>query len=264
MAPPTPKVLASDVYPFHPVEWRSTRTRLHWWYVARDGACFLAQHHDDPLPAARVYGYDDNDPVQVTLAPDASVYASRFGHDVLVTSAVPIGWHRAGEVDVAAFARDPHRAIFFAQSPAHAERRASAGAHLDAVDARDLAPAVVLGPDERARYAVDLTFAVHRIVATTHGPDNVTHVGGPGAGFAVFDADHRVVRRGSGRLLGGWFRWATIEEGGHYWREDLATGERMRLAHADSPPSAGAAVDVLAIPGARNVLLVTEGHLRVV
>ena len=56
----------------------------------------------------------------------------------------------------------------------------------------------------------------------------------------------------------------TIEEGGHYWREDLATGERMRLGQVCSAPSDGADVDVLAIPGARNVLLVTEKYLRVV
>jgi hypothetical protein len=224
----------------------------------------LAQQHDDPLPAAKVYGFDDNEPVQVTLAPDASVYATRFGHDVLVTSAVPIGWHRAGEVGVAAFAHDRRRAIFFARSPAHAKAHATEAAELDDIDARDLAPCVVIGPDEQTRYAVDLTFAVHRIVATKCGPDEITHLGGPDGGFAVFDADHRLVRRGSGRLLGGWFRWATIEEGGHYWREDLATGERMRLGQVRSAPSDGADVDVLAIPGARNVLLVTEKYLRVV
>ena len=121
-------------------------------------------------------------------------------------------------------------------------------------------------------------------------------MGGPDEGFAVFDADHRLVRRASGRLLGGWFRWATLEEDGAYWREDLATGERVRVApvdlavaedpelesvardavlagrldaaladNAESPSrSVGDLVGVLAMAGTRNVLLVTATHLRVV
>jgi hypothetical protein len=101
------------------------------------------------------------------------------------------------------------------------------------------------------------------------------------------------VRRATGRLLGGWWRWATVDDAGSYWREDLATGARTRLgpvdvAIADDPhiesiardaaregrhddaaqiraghPSTRVDPIALAIPGTRNVLLVTPREIRV-
>jgi hypothetical protein len=151
-------------------------------------------------------------------------------HDVLVTVGVPIGWHRAGRVDVAAFAGDPRRALFFAQTPEFIAERATADL-LEDDDNRELAPVIVLGPDSAARYAVDFRNRVVRITKSEAGPvANI--VGGPGEGYAVYDGHHQLVRREAGRLLGGWFRHATVEDDGKLWREDLATGERTLLGWA--------------------------------
>src|SRR4029079_7670212 len=98
-------------------------------------------------------------------------------------------------------------------------------------DNRELSPVVVLGPDDAARYAVDLHDRVVRI-AYAGTAEVAAIVGGPDAGYAVFDADHGIVRRAEGRLLGGWFRHATIEHDGWLWREDLATGRRTMLCAA--------------------------------
>ncbi len=288
----------------HPVGWRGDRMSFYWSYVGRGDIGFLsASDHDYPCgPSKKLYGYEDNDPIQIVLAPTADACVARFEHDVMVTTSVPIPWTRAGAVDVAVFPRDPRRAVFFAQDPDNP------GPHepdLDPLeeDARDFAPNLVLGPDATTRYAIDLRFRVYRITrppadVTDAGDGEVTHVGGPHEGYVVCDADHHVVRRGAGRLLGGWFRWATIEDAGAYWREDLVTGERTRLCPVDfaicddaeaeaiardaicesryddatriraSYPSRAVAtsddVDVLAIPGTRNVLLVTARHVRVV
>jgi hypothetical protein len=193
--------------------------------------------------------------------------------------------------------------VWFAQDPDDPDLRPY-GLDLLDDDARDLAPALVLGPDAAIRYAVDLGARVYRIDNRGapgpgyRGDAVVVELGGATHGYAVFDADHREVRRGAGRLLGGWFRWATIEHGGHYWREDLATGARTRLApvdhaicdeadveavardanlaerhddaaalrarHRSRPVDGAGALDVLAIPGTRNVLLVGDRHLRVI
>ena len=120
--------------------------------------------------------------------------------------------------------------------------------------------------------------------------------GGPNGGNNVCAADHRVVRRGTGTLLGGWFRHATIEDGGWIYREDLATGERTLVCSAERVACVDPDVEmvvhdairegrhdaaaqlrathetraiegdrvVLAIPGTRNVLELVGDHLRVV
>ena len=289
--------------PIHPVGWRGDRMSFYWSYVGRGDIGFLsASDHDYPCgPAKKLYGHADNDPIQILLAPTADACVARFEHDVMVTTSVPIPWTRAGAVDVAMFPRDPRRAVFFAQDPDNPGPHEPDFDPLDE-DARDFVPNLVLGPDAATRYAIDLRFRVYRITrppsdVTNAGDADVTHVGGPHGGYAVCDADHRVVRRGSGRLLGGWYRWATIEDAGAYWREDLVTGERSRLGPVDfaicddadtealardafregrhddatriraSYPSRAIGtsddVDVLAIPGTRNVLLVTARHVRV-
>ena len=77
--------------PLHPVAWRGDRMFVYWSYVGRALGFLSASDHDFPCgPAKKLYGYDNNDPVQVCLAPDASLVAARFDHDVLVTTAVPI------------------------------------------------------------------------------------------------------------------------------------------------------------------------------
>lgn len=268
--------------PVHPIHWRGHRMSLSWHY---HGEFLDVLHHDYPCgPAKKLYGFDDNDPVQICMAPTADAFAARFLHDVTFSTAVPIAWQRAGAFEVAYFERDPQRAVFFGRDPAGSWYEVDA----DDEDARDAAPALVLGP---GMYALDLSLEVHRIA----GGGRVV-VGGPGEGYAVFTFDHALVRRGGGRLLGGWYRYATIEDAGAYWREDLVTGERTRVAPVDLLVCDDAAdetvardailegahevahrlhrtlpshviadkVDVVALPGTRNVVLVTPYALRVI
>lgn len=213
--------------PVHPVVWRGHRMAVYWWYVGAAEIGFLsATDHDWPCgPAKKLWGYENNDPVAIALAPRGDVCVQTFEHDTLITVGMPIGWHRAGHVDVALFAPDPRRAVFYAQTTEFQER--ATGDLLDE-DNRELAPVVVLGPDDEARYAIDLRHRVVRIVGT-HGAATGEIIGGPNEGYAVFDADHQLVRRGTGMLLGGWFQHATIEDEGALWREDLAYGERTLL-----------------------------------
>ena len=271
--------------PVHPVGWRGDRMTVYWLHVTRAGSCFLsANDHDWPCgPAKKILGHMDNDPVQIALAPALDACLWRFEHDVTLTSSIPVRWQRAGSVDVASFPKDERRAVWFVKDERFDD--------LTDDDCREAAPAMVLGPDAHHRYALDLSRLVYRIM----GKDAVP-IGGPDAGYIVCSADHDVVRRGSGRLVGGWFRWATIEDGGAYWREDLATGERTPVAIADRIVCTDRAADAvahdalhegriaeaariraahavrevagdlitLAIPGTRNLLLVAEHDLRVV
>lgn len=282
--------LGSD--PIHrPIGWRGDRMHVYWTW---EGRFFTGSDHDYPCgPGKKLYGYKDNDPVQVMLAPDASVYAARFEHDVLLTRAVPLPWQRAGSFDAVTSARDRWRAVFYAQDP----ERDDAWPRPEDIgdeDARDLAPALVLAPN--FHYAIDLSYRVYRITVD----QQLAHIGGPNEGFAVFDGEHREVRRASGKLLGGWFRFATVEEHGAYWREDLATGERTRIAPIDLVISEDPAIEavardailerqferamalrqsearetptlrtmedvvVYALPPLKNVLLVAKGFFRVV
>jgi len=231
----------------HSVGWTGHRMMAYWLYSGKHGAGFLsASDHDYPCgPAKKLYNYEDNDPVGVALAPDLDAVAYRFDHDVLVTSAIPIPWRNAGQLLVADFQRDPLRALFFAKT--------SAGVPTEDLlddDARDQAPGFVLGPTAEARYAVDLNNTVYRITSVKPWVGAVARVGGPGEGFAVFNEEHQEVRRAGGRLLGGWWRWATILEAGAYWREDLATGERRRIVAAEDAP-----LFAIGVPWTRNVVL---------
>ncbi len=233
--------------PQHPVGWTGHRMMMFWLYRGSHGVGFLsACDHDFPCgPAKKLWGYEDNDPVAVSLAPDLSAVAYHFEHDVLLTSAMPVGWRSAGALDVADFQRDPRRALFFVHDPR------SENPDLLGEDARFRAPALVLGPSAEARYALDLNEPTYRIDPTVPGEGAVTQVGGPGQGIAVFDAAHRLVRRCEGRLLGGWFRHATLVHEGRYHREDLATGERhsLGLIEADFEHA-------VAVAGTTNVILV--------
>ncbi|MEJ7596667.1 MAG: hypothetical protein WKG01_02055 [Kofleriaceae bacterium] len=281
--------------PIHPVGWRGSRMAVYWSYVTDRETGFLsATDHDYPSgPAKKLWGFEDNDPVSVAVTPAADACVQRFGHDVTVLDVVPIAWHRAGAVDVAAFVRDPRRATFYAQTADFAHDRATDD--LTDEDNRELAPVIVLGPSPAVRYAVGL---LHRVVRVSNQDDTAVAdvIGGPDEGFAVFDRDHQLVRRGTGILLGGWFRHATIEDAGSLWREDLATGERvllgsaarvacidpdveavvqdairegrhdaaaaLRAAHPTRPIDG--ALEVVAIPGTRNILEIGAQILRVV
>lgn len=78
--------------PNHPVGWRGDRMFFHWSYVGRSEVGFLSgSDHDYPCgPSKKLYGYADNDPIQILLVPTADACAARFEHDVMVTTAVPI------------------------------------------------------------------------------------------------------------------------------------------------------------------------------
>lgn len=234
----------------HPVGWTGHRMMAYWLYSGKHGAGFLsASDHDYPCgPAKKLYGYEDNDPVGVALAPELNAVAYRFEHDVLVTSAIPIPWRNAGQLLVADFQRDPLRALFFAKV-----RDISPTEDLLDDDARDQAPGFVLGPTAKARYAVDLSNAVYRVTSVKPWVGAVVRVGGPGEGFAVFSEEHQEVRRAGGRLLGGWWRWATVLDAGAYWREDLATGERRRIVAAEGTP-----LFAVGVPWTKNVVLILE------
>jgi hypothetical protein len=282
-----PGSFTAGLDPCHPIAWRGARMGLYWSYVTPAEVGFLsATDHDWPSgPAKKLYGYSDNDTVSVALAPDAAACVMTFEHDVTIFHNPPIGWHGAGAVDVATFPRDPRRAAFYARRSD--ETRSEDLAHEE--DNRDCPPAFVLGPSEAVQYAVGLE---HRVVRVTGPHDAATGevIGGPDAGYAVYDANHVLVRRGTGRLLGGWFRHATLEDAGALWREDLATGERTHLGSSrrvlcddrdaevvvldalregrmlDGLPVREVPGDiaVLPIPGTRNVLEVTQDHLRVI
>ena len=275
------------VDPHHPaIGWRSARMGFYWSYA---GALLAAGDHDFPCgPAKKLWGTSNNYAVQVVMAPRCDAVVARFDHDVLVTSTVPIAWHAAGDdLGVAAFPHDRRRAVLFAQDPAYQHPEDP----LDE-DARGAAPTVVLGPDDAVRYAVDLRWPAFRI--THPGAEPLAEELGDG-GFAVYDADHRLVRRADGRLLGGAWRWATVAHANSYWREDLATGVRVRLAPIDElactsaddetiardaaregrhddaariraryPAASVGALDAIAVPGTKNVLLVGAKHLRLI
>jgi hypothetical protein len=234
----------------HPVGWTGDKMFPFWLYVGQSGVGFLsACDHDFPCgPSKKLWGYLDNDPLRVEVAGDLSIVAYFFEHDVLLTSALPIRWSDAGELDVATFPRDAERAVFFVHevdSPFTSDLLNEA--------ARDRPPVVVLGQSARARYAVDLASPTYRILGVSPKASEATHLGGPEAAFAVFDQEHRLIRKAQGRLLGGAHGQALVLLGNQYFREHLGTGERVELCAA-----VGAAVGAVPVPGTVNVVLVTS------
>lgn len=233
------------------IGWVGSRMFVDWLYRAKRGWTWLsASDHDFPCgPSKKQYGSLDNNPIQVLCTPNNDLFCAIFERDVLLSSAVPIRWRSAGDLWIADFRRDPERAVFHLQ--ADEISRAFDPAQ---EDGHGGAPALVLGPSAKARYALSLEHQVFRLRSTTTHANNgvdVVIVGGPNDGYAVFDSNHKVVRRGRGRLLGGAFQFTTLIDDGRYIREDIATGARTDLGPADELPAT-----VVAIPGAKNVLLV--------
>jgi hypothetical protein len=233
-----------------PVGWTGHRMFPYWLYLGKTGPGYLsATDHDFPCgPSKKLYGYADNDPVRAELAPDASYVAFTFEHDVLLTSALPIGWRSAGLVDVADFPRDPQRTVLFVHDP-----DSPFTSDLLDEDARDRPPVVVLGPSPSTRYAVDLSGHTYRIAGTTPNEGRVVPVGGPETCFAVFDVQHELKRKASGQLLGGAAGHALVLDGGSYFREELGSGRRSLLGSADSAP-----ICAVPVPGTCNVVLITS------
>lgn len=234
--------------PLHPIGWTGSRMFFDWLIRGRDGLGWLsATDHDFPCgPAKKQYGYLDNEPQQISLSPTADAFLATFNRDALLSSAVPIRWRAADDLHVADFPRDPNRAVFHVQAD-------EISRNFDPLeeDGHGGAPVMVLGPSPSVRYAVSLEHEVHRIHATEPGEGEAVRVGGPGEGYAVCDASHRVVRLCRGRLLGGWWRWATVEDRGHYHRVDLESGASVPLEPAEI-----SGVVAVPIPGTRNVALI--------
>lgn len=246
--------------------WRCT---FDWYRIARrSGADGWEMHelcgcaHDWPVGhAKKLYGHDDNHPRHVAIAPDGGAYVSTFEHDAIVAGALPFRWRRASlgssGRDVALLDWPPEdslRKLFFVADWTVVGGGISEAARSEAAreeDARGHAPVVVVGPGDDTRYAI----ALDEEVWTLSRDDEASVVGGPHEGYAIFDASHRVVRRGRGRLLGGDHEALLVHLDGELWREDFITGDKTSFG-----PETSAIAEAHAIAG-RFVLVapVDEG-----
>jgi hypothetical protein len=234
--------------PRWPLAWTGHRMSFYWHLVRDGGATVLSPAaHDWPCGhAKKLFGYDDNYPRWIHLAPRADAYLSAFDHDVMVSAAVPMHWELRDGVALARRpAPDPLRALLFTSD---AEQRATWNVEPPEEDARAEAPVVVLGASDEVRYAVGLERETYRLRGEALEPLSA----GEG-GFAVYDAAHALVRRAPGRLLGGWDGVATVEHEGALFREDLASGRRRALGASDRPIARA-----LPLAGTENVLLVSD------
>ncbi len=226
-----------------------TRCWFSWVRVTDDEASVLAAAmHDWPCGhEKKLYGYLDNDPVRVEVADDGDAFLSVYDVDAIVGSVTAPRWRRAGPALVPEWPpRDPSRALFTCPDWRWAQGR---GGTLEGLhhDCRGDAPALALGPDRKHRY----TLGLDREVWCIRGDDG-HRVGGPGEGYAVYDADHVEVRRGSGRLLCGSGPWLWVEADGHVWRELVATGAREYRVPIEGPRINAA----LPVPGSGHAVLV--------
>jgi hypothetical protein len=216
--------------------WGGGRCYFYWRILGDRGpALWTPSSHDWPCGhGKKLYGHENNDPLFVHLAADAAACLSVYEHDALVTPGVPLRWRDVGGFAVAERARGEPRALLF-------EYTDTAGPAADPYaadeDARHRRPVVTLGPSAELRYVVGLEAPVYRLAC-----DVVHLLGGPAAGWIGFDDQHREVRRGTGRLLAGWDRWAVIEQQGRLRREDLVDGSQQDLGVVDHPVFAAAAV----------------------
>jgi hypothetical protein len=245
---PTLGFLPYGFDPRWPIAWTGHRMTVYW-HLARDGwvAMMSPEAHDWPCGhAKKLFGNEDNEPRWVHVAPRADAYLSAFQRDVLISAAVPMYWEERDGIAVARRpAPDPLRALLFTSDE---EQRGVWNATLTEEDARADAPAVVLGTDDAVRYAVDFGRETFRLRGQA-----LEHLSPRLGGYAVYDADHRVVRVGQGRLLGGWDGVATVQYEDQLYREELATGTRRSLGPIDRQITRA-----IPIAGTENVLLLVE------
>jgi hypothetical protein len=226
-----------------------TRGWFSWVRVTDDEASVLAAAmHDWPCGhEKKLYGYLDNDPVRIEVADDGDAFLSVYDVDAIVGTLTAPRWRRAGPALVPEWPpRDPARALLTCPDWRWAGEKAGTleGLHHDC---RGDAPVVALGPDRAHRYALGL----EREVWIVRG-DEGRRLGGPNEGYAVFDAEHVEVRRGSGRLLCGSGPWLWVEADGHVWREQIRTGAREYRVPVEGPKiNAG-----LPVPGSGHAVLV--------
>lgn len=229
-----------------------TRCWFSWVRATDDEASVLsASLHDWPCGhEKKLYGYLDNDPVRIEVADDGDAYLSVYDVDAVVGSVLAPRWRAAGPALVPDWPpRDPSRVLVTCPDWRHAKGLEGTLEGLQA-DGRGDAPTVALGPDPKHRYTLGLDREVWRILG-----DQGERVGGPDEGYAVFDAEHRQVRRGQGRLLCGSGPWLWVEADGHVWREQVVTGAREYRVPVDEPIAVG-----LPIPGSGHAVLVRVIH----
>ena len=245
------------VWPGGRIGWSGHRCTFHWLSLTEsDGGALSACDHDWPAGhEKKQYGYLDNEPCWIQLSLLNDCYLSVYQKDAVLSQSLPIGWTVFGNswAALAEPASDPTRALFFVH-----DGTVGFGDVEDACDgdARDARPVIVLGPDSKSRYALDLQRPTYRVVAET-----VTEVNSePLDGYAVFSNSHEVVRYGKGRLLGGWGRALTVWQNGRLWREDIVTSERSLLGEENEEISWA-----FSLPGSCQVVLVhqTETTLKV-
>lgn len=237
------------------VAWTGGRCRFSWRVLTERGPAFWTpSNHAWPSGhGKKLYGYEDNDPLFVQLSADGTTCLSVYEHDALITPGVPLRWRSvdtaSGTFALAERARGEPRALLFERSD---DEDGFPGDPYEAEeDARDRRAVVTLGPSPQLRYAVGLHAPVYRLAA-----GKVERIDGAcgGAGWAVFDEQHQLVRCGRGRLLCGWDRWLHLEEDGQLRREDLLSGERLPLGAVDRP-----VVFAHALVGSGHAVLLARG-----
>lgn len=244
---------AIGVDPWQRVAWVGDRCRFGWCVPTAEGlAHWCINAHEWPCGHAKdIWSIEDNDPLWVQLAPDASACLSVYEHDALITPGAPVRWRDLGTLAVAERVRGAPWALLYQQDPA------VTSFHGDPLDPDDEAgrgrhATVTLGPCAAARYCVGLEAPTYRLIGET-----VTRLGGPANEWVVYDDAHRERQRHPGRLLGGWDRWVVVLEGELLARIDLFTGERTPLGSPGRPFT-----DVVPIAGTARVLLVQAPETR--
>lgn len=238
---------AIAIEPSGRIAWTGGRCMFYWRLMLDEGpvAWTPSSHSWPDGHAKKLYGFKDNDPLWVHLAPDASMCLSVYEHDVLLSPAPPIRWRKDRSIVVAERTRGEPRAVFFVRSD-DAEAYLGEPA-LGDEDARDHRAVVCLGPNSDRRYTVGLQEPTWRLIG-----ERAESLGGPDAGWVVYNSLHKPVLAGHGTLLAGWHRWIVFTEHQEIIRLDLETDERTRLCTVDSP------VDLaVAIPNSPNMVVVS-------
>lgn len=237
---------AIGIDPSQTVAWSGRRCTFDWRVIV-DGAAveWMPNSHDWPCGHARkLYGFKDNDPLWVHLAPDASACLSVYEHDCLLAPGLPLRWREVGEWCVGERSRGEPRALFYQHASAPGDEPHAADPSLGDRDARDRFAVITLGPSEKIRYVVGLDAPTWRLRGKTAERIEVP------SGWAAYDASHALVRRGRGRLLAGWDRWIVVLEGGRLRREDLLRGSAEDLG-----PCGHEVSGAVAVPGSSNAVL---------
>lgn len=239
--------LAICVEPAGRVAWSGWRCRFEWRILGPDGPGLWApnRHSWPDGHAKKLHGYEDNLPLWVHLAPDASACLSVYEHDALLVPGLPLRWRDAGGFAIAELSSGEPRALLFER--ADGDNLFPGDPSEGDEEARDAFAVVCLGPSPARRYTVSLEAPTWRVRGETG-----TRLGGPGGGWVVFNDQHAEVLRGEGRLLAGWHRWIVVLEGDALARVDLTTGTREPLGAAGRKITAAAAV-----PGTPNIVLLS-------